>query len=74
MLKCIKILEPRLKDSTICGKEAEYMYEGASFCKEHGEEILQNMGNQVAQMLLQQKIALPQQSQQQKVTPKLFTK
>ncbi len=73
MLKCIKILEPRIKDSIICRQEAGYIYEGATFCDEHMEEILQNVGTQVAQMLLQQKLALPQNAQQQS-KPKLFTK
>jgi len=71
MLKCIKIIEPRLKDSIICGYEAEYIYEGATFCKEHGEEILQKVGAEVAQIIMQQKLALPQTMQQPK--PKLFT-
>lgn len=76
MLKCIKILEPKLKDSIICGKDAEYLYQGASFCYEHGEEILQEMGTGAAQFLLQQKLTIPQPVQQQAVQnkPKLFLK
>lgn len=70
MIKCLKILNPQLKNTTVCKKEAVYLIQGDSFCEEHGMEILQDLGAQVAQAVLQQKLTLPTQPKSSKIVLK----